>query len=468
MNPELLSTDAIRLRVIEAEYDNLTKPLFIEKVQQIYFEETGNHLEGSIEVLWTTDVEALKGDTSGYNGTAIHFHSAPDTINQLYIISQGTIDSGDWYYNISSLLGGDQAYQATSAGIFKNYALRRFSKLDGDSPIVIGLAHSLAHNNNASSQLITNGFHKLYSVNGAQPSVYQLALTDRNLRSGLISAFPEILTDPSAIYTLPPASLTAFAEAYYNEKTEGIDQLISEDDPIYAISSIRGFFTAGRVRMIDTNPGTSGLRSMAEKVPDSFVARLQRLAQEYAAAFREGNYVKGIEALTGINVALFAGVSRLLGVLKIYFTQSAQIDEMIRRMNERIPPLFQLLKLVTQKRVPIWNAFFSNYFITEEQKKLLILETERIEENGQKAIELIEKVHARRDLGSYPVLPAQKGARWIPVTDLYYGIRLYFLVKRLRTNVKKMVETLKPVYCDILNSHSIVEMLQALKKEKHS
>ncbi|MDG5472194.1 hypothetical protein P6709_10560 [Jeotgalibacillus sp. ET6] len=466
MGPEVLSTDGLRLRVLETEYENLPKPLFKEKLQQIYYEETQTPLEAEIGILWSSEVEALKPDTSGYNGTAVHFTSPQMNLNQLYIISQGTIDSEDWYYNISSLFGGGQAYQAVSAQIFMNHAVRYFCEKSGDIPAVIGLAHSLAHNNNAAAHLISNGFYKLYSVNGAQPSVYQLAITDRNFRSGLIEAFPEILKDPAALYTLPPGELTLFAQSYYEEKTEGIDQLISEDDPVYAISSIRGFFTTGNVRMMDTNPGTSGLRAMAEKVPDSFVSRLQLLAQEYGAAFREGDFVKGIEALTGINIALFSGVRHLHDVVKIYFTQSSQIDEMIHKMNERIPPIFQLITSVTQKRERIWQAFFSHYFITEEQKKLLILETERFEENNQKAIEIIGKLHARRDLSTYPVLPAQKRARWIPVTDLYFGIRLYFLVKRMRTNLEKMVKTLTPVYLDILQSHTIEEMLVALEKEK--
>ena len=46
-------------------------------------------------------------------------------------------------------------------------ALKRRFDLSNQTPI-IGLAHSLAHNNNLTSHLVSGSFDELYSVNGAQ------------------------------------------------------------------------------------------------------------------------------------------------------------------------------------------------------------------------------------------------------------------------------------------------------------
>lgn len=464
MNNEWLSTDKLRLQVIHLEYLGLPKKALIDELADLYLKETSTPLNADIEVLLSSEVEALKDDTSGYNGTALHFHSNESVImDQIYIISQGSNDKNDWYYNISSLFGGDQAYQANSARIFTAEAVKAFDP--ATKPLVIGLAHSLAHNNNATAQLIYSEFDKLYSVNGAQTNVYQLARTDREFRSGLIMTFPQILVDPNAIYTISPNELKEFAEKHYESKSLNIYQVISEDDPIYALSGTRGFFTTGDVRLIDTNPERSGLRSMVDRIPDRAVAHFQLIAQQYAIAFRSGNTRQGIEAFTGLNIELFSGVNNVAGFLKVYFTSAAEIDAMIRNMNERLPPLYDSLKKVTQTRELIWGSFLENNYINAKDKIILVKETAEIEQNIGKAIDIIGKMNSRRNLSEYPTLPAQNRARWMPVTDLYYGLRLYFLTKKIRESYDKMKVTLDPLFAEFVQSHNIPEMLEALDRQ---
>ncbi|TDL30936.1 hypothetical protein E2R51_16570 [Jeotgalibacillus sp. S-D1] len=464
MNNEWLYTDKLRLRVIDLEYLGLPKEAFIDELTDLYLKETSMPLNAEIEVLSSSEVKALKDDTSGYNGTAIHFRSNERvSMDQIYIISQGSNDINDWYYNISSLFGGDQAYQANSARIFTAEAVKTFNP--ATPSLIIGLAHSLAHNNNATAQLIYSEFNRLYSVNGAQTNVYQLARTDREFRSVLIMTFPQILVDPNAIYTISPNELKDFAEKHYEGKSHDIYQVISKDDPIYALSGTRGFFTIGDVRLIDTNPERSGLRSMVDRIPDRAVAHFQLIAQQYAIAFRSGNTRQGIEAFTGLNIELFSDVTNIAGFLKVYFTSAAEIDAMIRNMNERLPPLYESLKKVTQTRELIWGAFLENNYINAKEKIILIRETAEIEQNIGKALDIIGKMNSRRNLSEYPKLPAQSRARWMPVTDLYYGLRLYFLTKKMRKSFDKMKVTLHPLFTEFVSSHNIPEMLDALERQ---
>ncbi|WP_428848680.1 DUF6792 domain-containing protein [Shouchella clausii] len=49
---------------------------------------------------------------SDYDGTAIYFEDEEKSINQLYVISQGSNDPGDWLYNAIGLFQGKDASQA--------------------------------------------------------------------------------------------------------------------------------------------------------------------------------------------------------------------------------------------------------------------------------------------------------------------------------------------------------------------
>src|SRR5690625_2305483 len=109
-NEQVLVTKEIRMRMIYLEYKynknsrKMSEETFIQEVERIYMEETGQQLSADISVFTSSESKKLKNDNSGYDGTALHFHSEENNINEVYVISQGTQDLDDWLYNIEAMM----------------------------------------------------------------------------------------------------------------------------------------------------------------------------------------------------------------------------------------------------------------------------------------------------------------------------------------------------------------------------
>jgi len=170
MSDVIMNSPELRLRLTQLEYENLSKEDFKERVKRVYLEETGLELPADIKV--KTSEEAKIGDESGYDGTAIYFHSEENDIEEVYIISQGSQGKEDWEYNFKAMLAGKDYSQAEETNIFINEVKAEF-EIKNSTPI-IGLSHSLAHNNNTTAHLLYDTFDEVYSVNGAQTNYYQL------------------------------------------------------------------------------------------------------------------------------------------------------------------------------------------------------------------------------------------------------------------------------------------------------
>src|SRR5699024_9461131 len=144
-----------------------------------------------------------------------------------------------------------------------------------------------AHNNNAKAHLLYDTFDDVYSVNGAQTNFYQIYKNNRDFEQAVSNEFSLSLKDD--VDAIDPDKLKAVAQDSYKDKGENIHQLISVDDPLYAVSGVRGFFTLGDVEMYDTNPDYPGLRSIMDDIPDDTVKDLQEMAIQYATATKDGN-----------------------------------------------------------------------------------------------------------------------------------------------------------------------------------
>lgn len=166
-------TKELRLRIIDLGYKDLPKKEYIKEIERIYIEEIGDPLPAKVNIFKSSESKALLDDFSGYDGSAIHFSSKDNKINEVYIISEGSQDWADWEYNIQGLFAGMDYSQAWATNLFTQDALKAFgfkqveSNQEYEIP-VIGLSHSLAHNNNATAHLVYDTFTKVYSVNGAQ------------------------------------------------------------------------------------------------------------------------------------------------------------------------------------------------------------------------------------------------------------------------------------------------------------
>ena len=89
----------------------------------MYFEENGKELPADVKFLSSSQL--LIDEQSSYNGTAIHFYSEENKIDQLYIISQGSQGFEDWEYNLKAMVAGIEVSQATATNKFIKEAEKR-------------------------------------------------------------------------------------------------------------------------------------------------------------------------------------------------------------------------------------------------------------------------------------------------------------------------------------------------------
>lgn len=476
----VLLTDELRLRIINLEYKDISNEEFTNEVRRIYMEEVGKPLEVDVSVIKSSELSNVNNTVpSSYDGTAIQFYSKQQDINEVYIVSQGTTDTDDWLYNIRAMQVGKDTNQAENTDIFANEAKKIFQEKNGDiHPVTIGLSHSLAHNNNSTSHLLYDTFDEIYSVNGAQTNYYQLYFSDNKFEEVVNGKFNISLFDnPNKVYSIPPNELKTFAEAYYKEKGTVIHQVISSDDPLNALANIRGFFTLGDVTMIDTNPDKPGLKAIIDKIPDSEVKSLQDFALVYAEGFQNGGNNQGIEDLTGVNMDVVDkimndGVGAAVGT---YF--SKDLDDMISDVNKKVPPLLEKVTNITSNADVIFGELKNAGYITNAQKQVAVEELANIEKSLKIIEEKINSIDENRKMSE----EMMKGTKYSPYAgqaamasgfnvmagDVDAAIAIYHEVQNMQASAKRLHEELGSVMEEIIASHGIVEMLNALGASKN-
>ena len=107
----------------------------------------------------------------------------------------------DWEYNLKAMVAGIDTSQAIETNKFIKDAKNKFG-ITEDRTEVIGLSHSLAHNNNTTAHILNREFDKIYSVNGAQTNYFQLYQGYIPFQTAVSSRFKIDITDTNAIYEL--------------------------------------------------------------------------------------------------------------------------------------------------------------------------------------------------------------------------------------------------------------------------
>lgn len=372
MGRKIVHSKEMQLRLTQLEYNDLSNEEFKKAIKRIYVEEYGEKLPAAIDVYSISDSDQLKNNDSGYRGTAIYFQSQKNDIDEVYVISQGTQNVNDWKYNLQALLVGDNIDQAKETYRFVNEAKNYFGT--GASTSFTGLAHSLGHNNNATAHLLYGTFDDVYSVNGAQTNAYQLFNNDREFAESVFSEFSFVENDD--IYRINPDKLEAFAKDYYKEKKSNIHQIISKDDPLYAVSGMRGFFTLGEIEMYDTNSNYQGLRNIMDGIPDDVVKDIQEIAIQYTKVTENGDRNDGIQFLTGIDLDLINKLDR--NPIKAYTTQLKEIDQMACAMGEKLPEVLTPIKNIIANTDTFFQRFADAKYINSNQKKLIVNELSNI------------------------------------------------------------------------------------------
>ena len=453
----------LRLRLINIEYKNLSNVELKNEIERIYVEESGRELPGEVKILNSSDSIDLADDESGYNGTAISLTN-DNGLNEIYLISQGTTDAIDWEYNITGIFAGKSIAQAESTSIFLDEAIRKFSP--EKEPTVIGLSHSLAHNNNAIAQLTNGGFNNIYSVNGAPPSFYQLYDSDVDFRFAVNEKFGINVGDPSSVYSLPPNQVKEFAEDYYKEKGENIHSDISFDDPVFGVSGIRGFIQVGTTEFIDTNPEYGGIRELLEDVPDDVFESFQELSIVYAETFNKSGRDKAIEELTGIN-AKYLNNGKIDKKALLDITEIGTFFDMLKDVDRKIDPLLERVKIVTTHSKSIGDSLLKANYITPAKRDLLISELDNLQSSLGNVREIYtDLMHKSPEYNA--IVPAYGAAGFYIGENLNDVFNLVTEVNAIIDSANKLGEEFGDLGDTIVESHGLAEMLKALSSGNRS
>ncbi|MGG1592749.1 DUF6792 domain-containing protein [Terribacillus saccharophilus] len=445
MSEDIISGSEFKTRLIDLGYKDLSLKELELNIRQIYMEENGELLEADIEILKSSDIESDFVKDSGYDGIAIHINTVEK--EEVYVISEGTQDLPDWLYNIKAMLAGQTIKQAQATDVFVQEAKEHFNV--DDNVKVNGLSHSLAHNNNTIALLSFDTFDNVYSVNGAQLNYYQLFNTDFRFNDAVKNEF-SFNTDDE-VYNLSPQDLHDFAMTYYEDKADRIDQVISTDDPLYAVSVVRGFFTLGSITMVDTNPDVPGLRELIADIPDDVIKDFQELAIDFAVASNQGGTNEGVKELIGIDVGAFKDKEGMELAGHII----ANYDTMVRALNEKLPPLLDRVQTVTANSDEIFGSLEEAGYITERQKEVTVDHLTRIEKSLIDIENILNDNVNLRDKLNNPFLGA--GNEIVTILRLASNLVEIYMsyVEIEKTGILKRLESIK-------DSHGLQEMLSSM------
>ncbi|WP_257351524.1 DUF6792 domain-containing protein [Pseudalkalibacillus decolorationis] len=459
-NEEILKTEELRLRITNLGYKDIDETEFKKELRRIYFEETGKEIPVDINIIRSDDI--IKAD-SGYDGTAIHFQNE-NGINQVYIISEGSADVKDWGYNLIGIFAGKDGSQYEDAKKFYDSAMKEIKGKSGSKKeiISVGLAHSLAHNNNTNLRLVDGKFDKLYSVNGAQTNVYQLAEIDAVFARRLLRRFNIYPGDRDAIYDIDPEKLREFAIQYYNDKgvTDNIHQLISKDDPLYGVSGTRGFFHVGHLEFFDTNPEFEGIRVLVDDLPDEEIQKVQEFVLQFSDDYKDGGFKAVATSMTGLDVDLMMDLKE--DPLS-YFSRGNELTEMLNDAEEKIPHVLDKIHYVIKHSDVLLGALVQGGYMAEEEKEIVVRELTGVEKDLQEIYEVIEGMDSVRDTQASGLYFSPRS---ILGTDIGSLLNLWGIYQEMLVKFESIVENTEGSLELIGHSHSIAEMLNAIGREK--
>ncbi|MGG7219138.1 DUF6792 domain-containing protein [Bacillus sp. ATD] len=472
-NNNIFSNENVKLRLINLEYDykkkfasNNPKEIkeakveFEAEVRRIYKEETNQNLPKDIEIY--TSKELIKKNNqkdksikeSGYDGTAIYIKDSKNQIDQLHIISEGSADNEDWSYNFFGLFLGIDSSQYRATREFTKEAKKRAG--NSDELHTYALGHSLANNNQVMVQLIDGEFDEVYGVNGAQVSVNHLLQADKDLLDAMINKFNVLNTDE--LENVRKEDLKKAITQYYNDKgvTANITQRISKDDPLYGVSGKADFITFGNVKMKDTNTDVKGIRSIIDKIPDEEVRSIQTFLRKYSEEYKKGGLNGFVMASTGIDAELVGSIISADGNMakgKIVKDRFGDIQVMVKNIGEKMPAFIKFFHTILINSGTVVDQLEENGYIDEAQKKSI-----------KKQLKIVNNKIGDIEI-QYKQLKYALSTNNV-VAIVYYVCELIGSVNELKDAFETLDTETKDALKLIVDGHSIVQMLNALSKEK--
>jgi hypothetical protein len=247
--------------------------------------------------------------------------------------------------------------------------------------------------------------------------------------------------------------LAAFTKDFYSDSPVKIHQIISTDDPLYAVTEKAGFVTFGDVEMIDTNPEVAGIKELIDDIPADVIASFRDLAIDYSVADNKGGVNEVASQLLGVKLEYLEGIKGNMDILQWYAFDHDEFDETIKALKDNLPPLLGKVSVITQNADTIFGRLYEEGYITEDQKNIMIKEVANLEKDLSEAYAAIyENADINENLNEL---------------SLYGDYRLYKAFQKLKGSFTGSIENILNSGIlerleSIKDSHSINEMLNAL------
>ncbi len=454
-NQEILYTDELRARIMELEYSQLT----VDKIKKIYYEETGKELNLDINIFHSKDYEEeLDIGKNGFDGTIIHFYDKNKGINEVYSITRGseaveenTNRPDDWMYNLFGIFIGQNTEQYHDAQKFDEFIISNYIKNNKEDFTYIGFGHSLGGNTKQLQQILLNDYDRVYIINDAPPTFYQLAKIDLQFRRQLSIHFNLEFNNFNQIYTIDPIELKKFTEEYYKEAGQNIYHLVAEEDLLQMVSqTTRGFVHIGNYQVVDTIPGTNRLLEFLNRIPDKDIQAIQIYLSKYADVYNTEGFDGALKALTGID-------AKLIDRYKDFDLFSKDILEvpdlavntikMISDITKKLPDFIEALGYLIKNIDSILNAALETDLISLDEKQAIMNELQGMKEDFKQSLNKIF-----RQLNPITLFKEVRG--------LYKNI-----LKRMEI-IKQNLEPLIKTLNNSVNAHSIHYVLNGLENNK--
>ncbi|MPQ26425.1 DUF6792 domain-containing protein [Bacillus paralicheniformis] len=472
----IFENENVKLRLIDLEYSykkkfassnpaeiKKAKEEFDSEIRRIYKEETNQELTQSVKI-YTSNELVKKNKQSGYDGTAIHLVDKKHDVDQLHIISEGSADTKDWYYNFFGLFLGmdDNQYKAT-----KEFTRNAKKKTGNEERLqTYALGHSLANNNQVIVQLIDGEYDEVYGVNGAQVSVDHLLKADKHLRYTMLKKFK--VDKFKELSTVPKNDLKKAIIKYYNDKgvTANITQRISSDDPLYGVSGKADFITFGDVKMTNTHPDIKGFRSVIDHIPNEDVSKLKGYFQKYAADYRKGGIQGFAMEAIGADMDFLNGIMNEEGTaqqIAYCLKHPARLLNMVGALDKKLPEFKEFFAKVKAYSGPVLNQLEANGYIDEAKKKTIQKDIAEVERLTGRLNVLYEKI---KFLVDWKTVIFTLNNRQLSQSLMKNLIEFYSTYNALEEALGKLDQDTKDLLNLIGEGHSITPLLNALSKKK--
>lgn len=447
MSLDKITSSNIWLRLVNSEYDNLEPNELETKFKSIYLEETGELFEGNVEIYHSSDSKDVSSLESGYDGTALRITEGSE--EKLFVINQGTTNGVDWNENIKAAFAGQSVKQAEATRVFTEDAKQQLN-ISEDTEVV-SLGHSLGNHNSTVTGIVDNTFDEIYGVNGLQMPPYELLDYDPAFFREVRKEFNVATRDQ--VYDIPLNELAEFTKEFYSDSPVEIHQLISTDDPLYAVTEKAGFVTFGDVEMIDTNPEVNGIKELIDDIPDDVIGSLRDLAIKYAAADNKGGLNEVVYQMLGVKMEYLKEIEGKADILGWYAFHQDQFDETMRALDKNLPPLADKIRLITQNADTIFGRLYEEGYISKEQKDIMIKELGNIDKDLTRILKTLKGNVTLNDDGLTVSLAGDAALLLVALE----------LQKSLTASAKNIMDSgILESLESIKDSHSINELLNAL------